>query len=101
MNLDFLTSFIKLTYKLCSFPSICISLSFAFIDGLARAIAGGGIKGFFSSRNLPRETEKPIDKKSNCNFSYTPMTKEQSREIERQKYLQNKESLRKRRNEEK
>lgn len=100
--MNFTVNFIKLIYKTCSFESVCISLAFAMINGIARAISGGGIAGFLSFRNVPRDNAKPVDKKNGFNnFDYEPMTKEEAKNFEAEMYKRTKEQLRRRREEEK
>lgn len=98
--MTFLANFIKVLYKSCSFPSVAVVLSLAIIKGFAQAIAGGGIFGYLSFRGPETSvTDTPIKNGFN-NFDYAPMSKEESNEIQRQMYLRNKESLRRRREKE-
>lgn len=75
----FLSNFIKVLYKSCSFPSVAVVLSLAIIKGFAQAISGGGIFSSLSFRGPETSvTDTPV-KNSFNNFDYKPMTKEESR----------------------
>lgn len=97
--MDFLSNYIKLIFKFCSFPSICISLVFIFIDGIATALSGGFPFKRLHINSVPKDLENSPVKTGFNNFSYNPTSEEENRELERKMYQKTKESLKRHREE--
>lgn len=90
--MDFLSNYIKLVFKFCSFPSICFALVFLMIDCISSAVSGADPFRRFRINSVPKALGQ--EKSAFTGNTFTADEVDKEKEIERALYLKTKNSLR-------